>query len=295
MKKTFLLSLTLLIISSCALNNVFLNPVPLTNESSFTVFSDNHKDTITLSFTGNNSPTTTNSKNETIDYNTNYKIKSLNFQNSNGDTINGWLVKPNSYNGTTIYFLHGNTGNLAYNFPLAEPFILKGYQVFLIDYSGFGFSKGKAKRKNVLIDANEGLDYLIGRKDVTYNKLIIYGQSLGGHVSCVVAKENENKIDALVIEGAFSSHKDIAADDVPIISRIAIREMYSAERSLPDFHKPVLIIHSREDKRIDFKHGERLFEVANEPKTFMPIQKRHVFGPLFYINEIIEQIEKILR
>ena len=128
MKKLFLLSLTLLILSSCALNNLFLNPTPLTKESSFTVFSENHKDTITLSFTKNNSPTTTNSKNETIDYNTNYKIKGVNFQNSNDDKVNGWLVKPNSYNGTTIYFLHGNSGNLAYNFPLAEPVVFQPYE-----------------------------------------------------------------------------------------------------------------------------------------------------------------------
>ncbi|MBK9423616.1 MAG: hypothetical protein IPN54_05745 [Bacteroidetes bacterium] len=42
-------------------------------------------------------------------------------------------------------------------------------------------------------------------------KLVIYGQSLGGHLAAVVAQQRQDDIDALVIEGAFSSHKDIAS------------------------------------------------------------------------------------
>ena len=162
----------------------------------------------------------------------------------------------------------------------------------MIDYSGFGYSTGKLKRKNALIDGNNGLNHLINT--VKYEKLIIYGQSLGGHLSCTVAHMNQDKIDGLVIEGAFSSHKDVAADEVPFFSRIIVREIYSAEKNLPKFNKPVLIIHSTEDTKIPFEHGQRLFEVANEPKMFFPIKKHHISGPIYYLDSIIDKVEILL-
>lgn len=288
----FSLLILTMIISSCALNKQFLNPVQLNHSTVITHYAEILQDTITLSFAEDNSPLIKQSNGEIIELP--YSIENLSFKNSRDKMINAWLVKPDNYNGTTIYFLHGNSGNIPHNFPLAEPFAKKGYQVFLIDYSGFGFSEGKAERKSVLQDANEGLEYLINRKDISYDKLVIYGQSLGGHLSCVVAEQNQDKIDALIIEGAFSSHKDIAADQVPFLARIFVREMYSAEKSLPHFNKPVMVIHSTEDTRIGYNHGERLFEVANEPKQFYPIERQHVRGPLYYIDSITSKIEEML-
>ncbi|MBL1280918.1 MAG: alpha/beta fold hydrolase [Fluviicola sp.] len=282
----------LFILSSCAMNKLFLNPYPMDNGFKQNFYSAELQDTLSLSFKDTNTPVIRSSNGELAQFS--YTIENVNFKSSRERIINGWLVKPTSYNGTTIYFLHGNSANIPYNFPLAEPFAKKGYQVFLIDYSGYGFSEGKSKRKDVLKDANEGLDYLISRKDVKYDKLLIYGQSLGGHLSAVVATQNQEKIDGLVIEGAFSSHKDIAADQVPILARIFVREIYSAEKNLPKFHKPIMIIHSTEDARIDFKHGERLFEVANEPKKFYQIEKPHVRGPLYYIDSISYKIDELL-
>ena len=60
-----------------------------------------------------------------------------------------------------------------------------GYQVFILDYSGFGFSQGEATRKAVKNDATDGFNYLLSREDIKYDHLLIYGQSLGGHLSVV--------------------------------------------------------------------------------------------------------------
>ncbi|HIP32565.1 MAG TPA: alpha/beta fold hydrolase [Crocinitomicaceae bacterium] len=292
MNKIIILLLVAFSVTSCALNKLFLNPRPLTVDFQRNFYSPETKDTLSLAFKDVNTPVITTKTGELAKFS--YEIENVNFKSSRDRMINGWLVKPKNYNGTTIYFLHGNSGNIPYNFPLAEPFAKRGYQVFLIDYSGFGFSEGKAKRKDILKDANEGLDYLLNRKDITYDKLVIYGQSLGGHLSCIVANQNQDKIDGLVVEGAFSSHKDIAADQVPVLARIFVREIYSAEKNLPKFKKPVMIIHSTEDTRIDIKHGKRLFEVANEPKIYYQIDKKHVRGPLYYADSICFKIDQIL-
>ncbi len=271
---------------------MFLHPFKLTEDAYFKEYSEELKDTIQLTFDLHHYPIITNSKGDTVQEK--FRISGRNFVNSSGDTLNSWLLQPDNYNGITIYYLHGNAGNLVYNYPLIKSFAEKGYQIFMIDYSGFGFSQGKSKRKKVLNDANDGLNFLLHSSDIRYKKLIIYGQSLGGHLSCVVASQNEDKIDALVVEGAFSSHKDIANDFAPVLGRIFVREMYSAEKSLPNFHKPVLIIHSSEDEVVALKNGERLFEVANEPKEFYPITGKHVFGPILFPDSISGKIQKMV-
>jgi fermentation-respiration switch protein FrsA (DUF1100 family) len=253
------------------------------------------EDTLTLGFNTDYSTKVTNTLGEE-ETDLSYTIESTFFENRSGDSLYAWLMKPKTdYNGTTIYFLHGNAANLAYQIIFAAPFVEAGYQVFIFDYSGFGFSQGEATRKAVKNDATDGLNYLLAREDIKYDHLLIYGQSLGGHLSVVIANENQDKIDGLITEGAFSSHSDIAADVVPVLGRIFTREMYSAEKNIVDFKKPILIIHSTEDERIPYEQGERLFELANEPKEFYSIDKLHIRGPLFYADSITAKMARMVQ
>lgn len=294
MKKYITLIVLIALLSSCAFNKMFLHPFPLKTTDSYSDYNKDLSDTLTLTFSENKSPIIKNSTGDIA--NLSYSIESIHFLNQQEDTLNAWFIKPNSiYNGITLYFLHGNAGNMVYNYLLMEPFVKKGFQVFMIDYSGFGFSQGKSKRKFVLTDAKDGLDYLINRTDIKHEKLIMYGQSLGGHLAVVAGTQHQDKIDGLVIEGAFSSHKDVANDRVPFLSRIFVREMYSAEKNIENLKKPLLIIHSTEDKTIPYKHGERLFELTNTEKEFYTIDGRHVFGPLLYGDSIAEKLVELVK
>lgn len=281
------------VLTSCALNKTFLHPLPLQIDSSLSAFIPEANDTLTLSFNEDSSARITNSLGETPELP--YSLDNIFFKNRSGDKLNGWLYTPtDNYNGTTIYFLHGNAANIAYQYLLATPFVNAGYQVFIFDYSGFGFSEGKSTRKAVYHDATDGLNYLLSREDIQYDHLLIYGQSLGGHLSVVIANENQDKIDGLVTEGAFSSHKDIAATSVPFWGRIFTREMYSAKKNIVEFKKPILIIHSTEDTRIPINEGRKLFELANEPKEMYVIDKPHVRGPLFYADSITAKMARMV-
>lgn len=281
------------LLSSCALNGIFLHPYKLHQEDKFSQFVAEKNDTLTLSFIEETQPVIHTSKGEGIQLN--YSITSLFYLNSAGNNINAWLLKPHDYyNGTTIYFLHGNAGHLVYQYAFVTPFVKAGYQVFMIDYSGFGFSEGKATRKAVFQDAADGLDFLIHHPTIQFDKLLMYGQSLGGHLATVIANENQDKIDGLIIEGAFSSHKDIAAESVPLLGRIFTKEIYSAEKNISEYKKPLLIIHSTEDETIPFSHGESLFSLANEPKEFYVIDQPHIQGPLFYSDSIVAKMNRML-
>lgn len=283
----------LLGLSACSLNGIFLHPYELNQKDAFKAYSEEKMDTLTLGFDSAYQPELKDSKSQPVELS--YTVESRFFINSEGDSINAWLFEPDvNFNGTTLYFLHGNAGNMVYQYAFMLPFVKRGFKVFMIDYSGFGFSQGEATRAAAYMDATDGLNYLLRDSGVEFEKLLIYGQSLGGHLATVIANENQDRIDGLIIEGAFSSHKDVASDRVPVLGRIFTKEMYSAEKNIVHFKKPILVIHSLEDETIPFKHGERLFALANDPKEFYQIDKPHICGPLYYADSIASRMNRLL-
>lgn len=228
-----------------------------------------------------------------------FTIESILVENKTGNKLNCWIVKPESRTtDACVLFLHGNGGNILSHYPAATQLAEQGFDVCIMDYSGYGFSTGKATRAGVLDDATTVLHALLQRDDMKGKKVIVYGQSLGGHLSATVARDNERIIDGLVIEGAFSSHKDVAAHMVPYISPIArliVREQYSAKRSIKDFHKPVLVIHSTEDKMIPYRMGQKIYRAANSPKEFYEIRHGHIEGLAYYSDSIATRIRTIVQ
>lgn len=286
-------------LTACSFNKMYLQPTTLPkippdkDKVSITTMTKN--DTTLVEFnTKTLQPTFLKNNKDTI--NIDYTIESVVFKSSSGNNLNGWLLKPKNINATiTLLHFHGNAGFLLSQYQAMTPFLKYGFQAFVFDYSGFGFSEGKATRQNVLIDANSALTYVKSRPDTKDTKLVIYGHSLGGHLSAVVAEQRQADIDGLVIEGAFSSHKDIAAKTAGVFGRILVSEKYSACKSIQQYKKPVLVIHSTEDETIPFEMGQKIFSNANEPKEFYEIKKCHMCGPNFYADSISLKIINMLK
>jgi alpha-beta hydrolase superfamily lysophospholipase len=293
MKHYFFLGL-FFIFSACSFNKLFLQPTklsPSTKKIRLAIESDTSY--VYFDSTSFFQPVFLSKKNDTIQ--TSYKITSFSFKSLSGNILNGWLLQSRTVKqSATLLHLHGNAGFLLSQYQAMIPLLDLGFQAFVIDYSGFGFSEGKATRKNLLIDVNSMLSYVKTRSEIKNLPLVIYGQSLGGHLSAVVAAQREADIDALVIEGAFSSHKDIAAVGAKFLGRIFVKEQYSALKSIPKFHKPVLIIHSKEDEVIPIKLGKKLFDAANQPKVFYEITGAHIQGTDLYADSIASKIKLMI-
>ena len=287
------LVISLLLLSSCSFNKIFLRPDKLPQMDKLVL--PGNGDTSVMYFEGKNfQPVVKDTKGNLKQLE--YTIESAVIKSKSGNNIHGWFLKPlNMTPDVTLLFLHGNAGNVLSQFAFVKPLVKHGFQVFLFDYSGFGFSTGKATVKNAKLDANSALAWLKKRPEVAATKFVIYGQSYGGHLSFPIAQENEKQVDGLVAEGAFSSQKDMAAYSGGIFGRIIVKQHYSALRSIKKFHKPVLIIHSTEDETVPYYMGEKLYAAANQPKSFYEIKGRHIYGPLEYSDSIANKIRNMLK
>jgi dipeptidyl aminopeptidase/acylaminoacyl peptidase len=292
MRNRFLLLVALTtIFSSCYMNKSFLSPTKTIGRTKLTL-----RDTlVTFIDSISYQPVFTKSGKATISYP--FTVESVIFKSSNGHKLNGWILKPKNFKPTvTIINFHGNGGMLLSQFEGMTPLVEQGFQVFMFDYSGFGYSEGTAERKFVLEDGLSAIDYVKDNPTFANTKLVVYGQSFGGHLATVAGTLRQDKIDALVTEGAFSSHDDIAGQGIwTIMARLTVKEMYAAKKYVKDFKKPILIIHSTEDKTIPFKMAKKLYKNANEPKELYTIKGKHIMGTILYRKEIAEKIMKMIQ
>lgn len=283
-----------LLLSACSFNKQFLHPYKIPAQAEkINVVNNKEKDTLLIRLERNKQPVFTNLQNDTLE--PGYQVESVFFEHPDKHQLHGWIMSPDSaWNGITILFFHGNAGNIFTQYTEIVPLINQGFKVFLFDYSGFGFSEGKATRDNILQDAYSALSYAENRKELNTGKLILYGQSLGGHLALVVAARKQESIDGVVTEGAFSSHRDIASERSGFFGRMLVAEKYSGVKAVQKYKKPLLVIHSTNDEVVPFQMGRKLFNHANEPKYFYAVDKCHTCAPLFYADSISSKIFRML-
>jgi len=283
-----------LFLTACSFNNQVLGPKKISStvkEFTIETFADTFKVHLPVS---NHQIVFTKNGRDTIDLG--FTIENLFFKSSNGNKLNGWFLKPkNQTPEITLLHLHGAGKFIGDHYKYISPLMKNGFQIFMFDYSGFGFSEGKASRENILTDILSAIDYLKTRLDVKETKLVTYGQSLGAHYSTFVGPLAESNIDGMVIESPITSFKEIAGDRIPIIGSILMKQGYHAEKSIQGYHKPLLLIHSSEDDEAPFWMGKKIFDNANAPKEFYEIKKCHCCGPRYYADEISEKIKNMLK
>ena len=230
-----------------------------------------------------------------------YSVEEINFRSGNGNTLNGWFLKPKT--GTpkaTVLQLHGNGGNISYQYQFAEPLVKAGYQVMVFDYEGYGNSTGSPSQEKVLDDGICALKYARSRDDVKGTKLILFGQSLGGHLSCVVAAQENNLIDALVIEGAFSGHERMAVfvgkeHGAPKwVAKMLVKTKYEGIDYIGKVTVPILIIHSTEDETCPYFMGQDLYAKATAKKEFWEIKGGHIQASRLYGKEFVAHFDKLI-
>lgn len=232
------------------------------------------------------------------------KIDSLNYDDLSffidKDTLTAIFIKPQDSVKATVVYFHGAGGNVTTYLDLIKPLIKNNFQVIMIDFRGYGKSTGIPTHKNIANDAQIIFEKLLAREDIKNRKIIIYGASMGTQVATNLTKNNQNKINALVLDGALSSFTDIAVVNAPKMLRGVIRQGLISPYSAKDDIKQIngvklLVIYSKGDKSIPYKQGVEVFENANQPKSFWLYKGDHLEAPIIYPIEFMYKFNELLR
>jgi abhydrolase domain-containing protein 17 len=159
----------------------------------------------------------------------------------------------------TLLYNHGNASDLGYVRPLLDQFRNWGFNVLAYDYRGYGTSDGQPSEGNAYQDAAAAYQYLTQDLKIPPQKIIIYGQSLGGGMAADLA--SKNPAAGLVLESTFTSAARVLSS-VPFLPF----DKFTSLDKLRRVSCPVLVMHGDADTVIPFQHGKTLFEAAAEPK-----------------------------
>jgi hypothetical protein len=195
------------------------------------------------------------------------------FTSPDGVRITGWYVPaPNAR--YTILFCHGNAGNIAHRLDSVHLFHRLGLNCLVFDYRGYGRSEGKPGERGSYRDARAAFDWLTEGKGIPAERVVLFGRSLGGSVAAHLATQIQPA--ALVVENAFTSYPDIAARCYPYmpVRPFALFRLNTLA-SVRKVSCPVMVVHSRDDRLVPFRHGQKLFKAANEPKKFVVTHGGH--------------------
>ncbi|HTH57816.1 MAG TPA: alpha/beta fold hydrolase [Cyclobacteriaceae bacterium] len=104
-------------------------------------------------------------------------FEELNLKTDDGEMLNGLLFKSDSSRGL-IFYLHGNGGTVASWGSVAKVYTDLHYDVFFIDYRGYGKSTGNIQSQSQLFHDNQiAYDFLKTKYDEA--KIIVLGYSIG--------------------------------------------------------------------------------------------------------------------
>lgn len=212
---------------------------------------------------------------------------------TDGEILHGWWLPADAAESDpkgTIYFLHGNAQNISSHLMNVAWLPEKGYNVFLIDYRGYGRSTGAPDIEGTLHDSEAGLRWLMEQSQTNDRPIYLLGQSLGGALGIALASEwvqrqEKPPLDGVILDGTFSGFRSIAREklgsfwltwpfQIPL-SRTITDDYEGVDHISRISPVPVMVIHSVRDGIIPFHHGEALYEAANEPKQFLPTDTPH--------------------
>lgn len=193
------------------------------------------------------------------------------FNSVDGKKLHGWFF-PLKEKGPVLLFFHGNAGNISHRLDNIRLLLEIGVQVFIIDYRGYGKSRGRPSEMGVYRDGLAAYDYLAQKKRIPHNQIILFGRSLGAATAVEVALNR--KVKSIILESAFTSTKGMAKTMVlfSLLSPL-LPANYNNLGKIEQIQTPKLIVHGTDDEIVPFSMGERLFEVAKSPKYFYPIQR----------------------
>jgi fermentation-respiration switch protein FrsA (DUF1100 family) len=206
------------------------------------------------------------------------KYEDVYFLTNDGTRLHAWFLPAQGRVLGTILFLHGNAQNISTHIMSVRWMPAQGFNVFLLDYRGYGASAGEPSVEGMQEDVDSAIRTLLTRPDVDRDRIVVFGQSLGGAIAIynVAHSPYRQHIRALVVESVFVSYRQIAREKLagfwltwPFQLPLSwtVSDDYSPSEAVVKISPiPLLIIHGDQDPIVPVQHARELYERARAPK-----------------------------
>ena len=173
----------------------------------------------------------------------------------------------------TILYLGGRGGSKTQYNSLAriQAFQQLGFSVLAIDDRGYGWSKGVLSNESRLYeDSQAAWNYLIDRRKIPPQDIIIYGESLGGAIAIDLAIKKPHAA-GLIVQSSFTSMPAQIKQLRPGLKifplELILGSSFNSVDKVRSLQIPVLFLHGTEDSIVNYRMSRQLYYAAPEPKA----------------------------
>lgn len=191
-----------------------------------------------------------------------------------------------------VFFLHGNTGNLATWFTNTEFYRAANYDLFMLDYRSYGKSGGRIEseeqlRNDVLAAWRSLAPQYAGKRKV------IYGRSLGTALAAGLAAEVQPDLTILV--SPYCTMGELMGARYPLLPNLLLRYPLETCRDAGRVRGALLLVHGEEDALIPIRHSEELLAVAPQARLLRIAGAAHADVHRFsaYTDELLRILKSL--
>lgn len=170
--------------------------------------------------------------------------------------------------GVVLYF-HGNRTNISRYEKFAPNFTRQGYEVWMVDYPGYGKSTGTLTEQSLYAYAEQL--YVLARSRFSTDSIILYGKSLGSGIAAWLASRKNCR--RLILETPYYSITSLCNRYFPIYPvGSMIHYKIPSYQYLQQVIVPVTIFHGTSDGVIPYSNAEKLKPFLKPTDQFITIE-----------------------
>jgi len=156
-----------------------------------------------------------------------------------------------------VVHFHNNRETVESVADAARALHARGLGVVLVEYRGYGASRGaRSTEEGLYRDAEAALDMLASR-GIGADRIVLWGTSLGTGVAAEMAKRGRGS--RLVLVTPFTSVPDLVTDVAPVVpARALLADHFDTLAKAGEIRMPTLVIHGDADEIVPFAMGERV-------------------------------------
>jgi uncharacterized protein len=197
-----------------------------------------------------------------------YPFKELWIETGPKSRINAlyFPTKTKAVKGIIVYY-HGNARDLNRAGKFAPDFTSNNYDVLMIDYRGYGKSRGEFSEEGLIADANAA--YFYAMRFFPEDKIVVYGKSLGSGIATQIAAKHKPKL--LLLETPYFNFLDICKHFFPFIPYKTISKYhFKTDQFITKVKCPIHLFHGDNDELVYYESSLKLAKLLNKkPKQIL--------------------------
>jgi len=204
----------------------------------------------------------------------NQPFKEINIKTTTNSVLNGLLFTSKN-SKRLIFYLHGNAGSLKDWGMVAKRYTDLHYNVFILDYPGYGKSEGSISNEQKLFaDIQSAYDEL--KKDYRQDSIVMIGYSVGTGPAAHLAATNHPRL--LILQAPYYSLTQMMRQHYPIIPTFLLKYKFNTAEYLKSCRMTVVIFHGNEDEVINYSNSLRLKSELKKGDTLITLIGQGIMG-----------------